>query len=316
MSEPQADTVELADGGEPLETLLERDPIELAGDKDKPDAAARSRELLSIYLSDIAKVPLLTPDEEQELARRVQTGDADAERRLTEANPRLAVRAARRYQNRSLSLLDLIEKSNLGLLHAVKKFQPGRGTRFSTYAVWWIRQSLSRALANQARTIRLPVHVELLLGRFAKKKTELTQLLGRVPTTEEIAKALDHPLEEIEHIERMSQRPVSLDAPPVPGSSGSIEDTVKDSDPLPDAGLGAALRGREDLAEVLRDLPASERDVLGWRFGLTGEEPMTLEAIGRKLGVTRERVRQIESAALQRLRRLMAARGMEAQDLF
>src|SRR5499433_2400354 len=179
-----------------------------------------------------------------------------------------------------------------------------------------IRQSLSRALANQARTIRLPVHIELLLGRFSKKKAELTQLLGRVPTTEEIAKALDHPLEEIEHIERMSQRPVSLDAPPVPGGAGSVEDAVADSAPPPGAGLAAALRAREDLAEVLRDLPDSERNVLGWRFGLTGEEPMTLEAIGRKLGVTRERVRQIESAALARLRRLMAVRGMEAQDLF
>jgi len=237
MSEPQADTVELADGGEPLETLLERDTIELAGDKDKPDAAARGRELLGIYLSDIAKVPLLTPDEEQQLARRVQEGDADAERRLTEANLRLVVRVARRYLNRGLSLLDLIEEGNLGLLQAVKKFQPGRGTRFSTYAVWWIRQSLSRALANQARTIRLPVHVELLLGRFSKKKAELTQLLGRAPTTEEIAKALDHPLEEIEHIERMSQRPVSLDAPPVPGGTGSVEDAVADSAPPPGAAI-------------------------------------------------------------------------------
>jgi RNA polymerase sigma factor (sigma-70 family) len=226
------------------------------------------------------------------------------------------VRVARRYLNRGLSLLDLIEEGNLGLLQAVKKFQPDRGTRFSTYAVWWIRQALARALANQARTIRLPVHIELLLGRFAKKKAELAQALGRAPTIEEIAKALDHPLDEIEHIERMSQRPVSLDAPPVPGGSGAIEDVVKDLEPLPGTGLGAALRAREDLAGVLRDLPDAERNVLEWRFGLTGEEPLTLEAIGKKLGVTRERVRQIESAALGRLRRLMAARGMEAQDLF
>ena len=316
MSEQPADTLELGDSGEPLETLLERNPAELAGDRDRPDAAARSRELLGLYLSDISKVPLLTPEDEQELARRVQAGDAEAERRLTEANLRLVVRVARRYLNRGLSLLDLIEEGNLGLLHAVKKFQPGRGTRFSTYAVWWIRQAVARALANQARTIRLPVHIELLLGRFAQMKATLTQDLGRAPTTEEIAKALHHPLEEIEHIERMSQRPVSLDAPASPGGDGTVEELVKDTEPLPGAGLGAALKAREDLASVLRDLPDSERNVLGWRFGLSGEEPMTLEAIGRKLGVTRERVRQIESAALERVRRLMAARGMEAQDLF
>jgi RNA polymerase sigma factor (sigma-70 family) len=316
MSEPGADTLDVEDRGEVLETLLERDPKELAGDKDRPEVAARGRELLGLYLSDIAKIPLLTPEDEQELARKVQAGDADAERRLTEGNLRLVVRVARRYLNRGLSLLDLIEEGNLGLLQAVKKFQPGRGTRFSTYAVWWIRQAVARALANQARTIRLPVHIELLLGRFAKKKSELTQQLGRAPTTEEIAKALDHPIEEIEHIERMSQRPVSLDAPPGLGGDGSIEDMVKDNEPLPGTGLGAALRAREDLAGVLRDLPDAERDVLGWRFGLSGEAPMTLEAIGRKIGVTRERVRQIEAAALERLRRLMAARGVEAQDLF
>jgi RNA polymerase sigma factor (sigma-70 family) len=316
MSDRHTDTLDIEDSGEPLETLLERAPAELAGDRDRPAAAARGRELLGLYLSDIAKVPLLAPEEEQELATRVQAGDAEAERRLTEANLRLVVRVARRYLNRGLSLLDLIAEGNLGLLQAVKKFQPGRGTRFSTYAVWWIRQAVARALANQARTIRLPVHIELLLGRRAKAKALLTQELGRAPTTEEIARALNHPVEEIEHIERMSQRTVSLDAPPMPGGGGTVEDLVKDSEPLPGAGLGAALKAREDLAGVLRDLPDTERDVLRLRFGLSGEEPMTLEAIGRKLGVTRERVRQIEAAALQRLRRLMAARGMEAQDLF
>jgi len=159
MSEPGADTLDVEDRGEVLETLLERDPKELAGDKDRPEVAARGRELLGLYLSDIAKIPLLTPEDEQELARKVQAGDADAERRLTEGNLRLVVRVARRYLNRGLYLLDLIEEGNLGLLQAVKKFQPGRGTRFSTYAVWWIRQAVARALANQARTIRLPVHI-------------------------------------------------------------------------------------------------------------------------------------------------------------
>jgi len=316
MTELRAETVDLGDDDEPPETLLARAPADLAGDRDKPGDAARGRELLSLYLSDIAKVPLLTPEQEQELARRVQAGDADAERQLIEANLRLVVRVARRYLNRGLSLLDLIEEGNLGLLHAVTKFQPGRGTRFSTYAVWWIRQAVARALANQARMIRLPVHIELLLGQYMKKKAALTQDLGRAPNTEEIARALGQPVEEVEHIERMSQRPVSLDAPIGQDGGGKLEDLVKDAEALPGAGLAAALRAREDLASVLRDLPDAERGVLELRFGLEGEEPRTLESIGRQLGITRERVRQIEAAALARLRRLMAARGMEAGDLF
>ncbi len=309
----RADLVDLNDAGEPLETLLTRAPADLAGHHEKPETAARGRELLALYLRDIAKVPLLTPEQEQELARRVQAGDAAAERQLTEANLRLVVRVARRYLNRGLSLLDLIEEGNLGLLHAVRKFQPGRGTRFSTYAVWWIRQAVTRALANQARTIRLPVHVELLLGQYAKKKNALTQELGRAPTSQEIAKALGQPLEEIEHLERVSQRPVSLDAP-TGQDGGTLQDVVKDDDPLP-GGLAAALRARDDLAEVLQDLPDQERTVVSLRFGLSGEPPLTLEAIGKRLGVTRERVRQVQVAALQRLRRLLATRGVDAGDL-
>jgi len=315
MSELRTETVDLGDADEPIETLLARAPADLAGDRDKPGDAARGLPLLSLYLSDIAKVPLLTPEQEQELARRVQQGDADAERQLIEANLRLVVRVARRYLNRGLSLLDLIEEGNLGLLHAVTKFQPGRGTRFSTYAVWWIRQAVARALANQARMIRLPVHIELLLGQYMKKKAALTQDLGRAPNTEEIAKALGQPVEEVEHIERMSQRPVSLDAPIGQDGGGKLEDLVKDGEALPGAGLAAALKAREDLAGVLRDLPDAERGVLELRFALEGGEPRTLESIGRQLGITRERVRQIEAAALARLRRLMAARGMEAGDL-
>ena len=316
MSERRAEALDLGDDNDPVETLLERAPADLAGDRDKPGDAARSRELLGLYLRDIAKVPLLTPEQEQDLARRVQAGDADAERQLSEANLRLVVRVARRYLNRGLSLLDLIEEGNLGLLHAVTKFQPGRGTRFSTYAVWWIRQAMARALANQARLIRLPVHVELLLGQYMKRKAALAQDLGRVPSTEEVAKALGQPMEEVEHIERMSQRPVSLDAPTGPDGGGKLEELVKDASPLPGAGLAATLAAREDLAAVLRDLPAAERSVLELRFGLSGEEPRALESIGRQLGLTRERVRQIETAALARLRRLMAARGMDAGDLF
>ena len=165
---------ELEGGDEPLETLLDQDPAELG--ESAPHAGARSRELIALYLQEISRVRLLTAEEEQELARRVQAGDALAEKRLVEANLRLVVKIARRYLHRGLSLLDLIEEGNLGLLHAARKFQPDRGTRFSTYATWWIRQAVVRALANQARTIRLPVHVELLLAQYMKQHRALTRM--------------------------------------------------------------------------------------------------------------------------------------------
>src|SRR5215472_8586776 len=198
---------ELPEDDEPVETTLAKSPRELGDPDATPESAARTREILGLYLRDIAKIKLLTPEQEQQLARRVQAGDAQAERELVEANLRLVVRLARRYLRRGLSLLDLIEEGNVGLLHAARKFQAGRGTRFSTYAVWWIRQAMVRALANQARVIRLPVHVELLLSQCAKKQRELTQQLGRAPTTEELAEALGWPISEVEHVESLRQQP-------------------------------------------------------------------------------------------------------------
>lgn len=304
----------LEDPDEPLETLLDKESAELGEPKDSPETIERTREILALYLREISRVKLLTAEEEQALARRVQAGDAEAERRLAEANLRLVVHIARRYLNRGLSLLDLIEEGNVGLLQAARKFRPDRGTRFSTYATWWIRQAVVRALANQARTIRLPVHVERLLAQYVKKRNALTQELGRAPTAEEVAKAMGRPAAEIERIESLRQQPVSLDSPGGEGTR-SLHDTVQDLSAVPGAGIAAALRARADLAGVLEDLPDAERTVVTLRFGLGGEEPMTLESIGQRLGVTRERVRQIEGAALQRLRRLLAARDVEPSDL-
>ena len=315
MSEGEESRDVLEDPDEPLETLLDKEPAELGESKDSPETAERAREILSLYLQEISRIKLLTAEEEQELARRVQAGDAQAERRLVEANLRLVVRIARRYLNRGLSLLDLIEEGNVGLLHAARKFRPDRGTRFSTYATWWIRQAVVRALANQARTIRLPVHVQLLLAQYVKKRNALTQALGRPPTVEEVAKEMDRPTAEIEHLETIRQQPLSLDSP-APEGKGSLHDTVQDPSAAPGGGIAAVLRARADLAGVLQDLPDTERTVVTLRFGLGGEEPMTLESIGQRLGVTRERVRQIEGSALKRLRRLLAARDVEASDLF
>jgi len=313
-SEPET-ADELEDDDEPLEALLDKDPAELGEKPEAPEAGDRSRELIALYLQEISRVKLLTPEEEQDLARRVQAGDAEAQKRLVEANLRLVVRIARRYLHRGLSLLDLIEEGNVGLLHAARKFQPDRGTRFSTYATWWIRQAVVRALANQARTIRLPVHVELLLAQYVKQRNALTQKLGRAPTLEEVAAVMNRPAGELEELESLRQQPVSLDKPTGEDGKGNLGETVADPNASAGTGLAAMLRARADLAGVLQDLPDRERTVVTLRFGLGGEEPLTLERIGQRLGLTRERVRQIESTALQHLRRLLAARDVEPSDL-
>jgi RNA polymerase sigma factor (sigma-70 family) len=315
MSEDQDHDDELEDGDEPIEALIAEDRMDAGESEAASGAADRNRALLALYLQEIARIKLLAPGEEQDLARRVQVGDTGAERRLAEANLRLVVHIARRYLHRGLSLLDLIEEGNVGLLHAVRKFQPDRGTRFSTYATWWIRQAIVRALANQARMIRLPVHVELLVGQYVKMRDTLTQELGRVPSLDEVAQALGRPVDEIERLEALRQQPLSLDAPVGEEGKGSILEVIADPAAPPGAGLASILRQRPDLAGVLQDLPDTERTVITLRFGLGGEEPMTLERIGRRLGVTRERVRQVEAAGLKRLRGLLGARGMEPSDL-
>lgn len=315
MSDSEDVDDQLPGADEPLEDLMSKSAVELGESQERPETIQRNREILGLYLRDISKVKLLTADQEQQLARRVQSGDAQAERELVEANLRLVVRIARRYLNRGLSLLDLIEEGNVGLLTAARKFRPDRGTRFSTYATWWIRQAVVRALANQARIIRLPVHVELLLGQATKKRNAMTQELGRVPTNEELAAALGWPVSEIDHLESVRQHPVSLDTPTGGEGKRRLYEVVEDPSGIPGEGLGALLRARADLAGVIEDLPDNERTVVTLRFGLGTDEPMTLDSIGKRMGLTRERVRQIEAAALRRLRGVLAARNVKPSDL-
>jgi RNA polymerase sigma factor (sigma-70 family) len=306
MSEAASDDA-IAD--EPLEPL-----VDVADQEVRAETRETSRANLALYLAEIARVRLLTREEEVDLARRARAGDEAARARLTEANLRLVVQVARRYLNRGLPLPDLIEEGNLGLLRAVEKFEPERGTRFSTYAAWWIRHAIVRALANQARTIRLPVHVEALLGRYAREQRRLTQELGRAPTAEEIAAAMHTSLEQVRELEEIRQPVISLDAP-ARDDDARVLDSVADAAADPSAAIGHLLRARRDLLSVLDDLAANEGAVLRRRFGIDGEPPETLDAIGRRLSLSRERVRQIEANALRKLRALLVARGVDAGDL-
>lgn len=294
---------------EPLDTLLETEDTD-----QREETRDTSRANLAVYLREIARIPLLTREQEVELARRIRAGDETAKQRLIEANLRLVVQVARRYINRGLPLPDLIEEGNIGLLRAVEKYEPERGTRFSTYATWWVRQAVARALANQARTIRLPVHVEMLLGRYKREHRRLTQTLGRAPTAGELAQALGTSEEQVGELEELRLHPVSLDAP-LGADTRRLGDTIVDEAADPAVALTRLFHERADLGAVLDDLAPNERTVLRRRFGLDGDEPETLEAIGRRLDYSRERVRQIEGAGLRKLRALLAARGIDAADL-
>ena len=264
-----------------------------------------------MYLKEIGKVPLLSAEEEIELAKRMELGDQEAKKRLAEANLRLVVSIAKRYVGRGMLFLDLIQEGNLGLIKAVEKFDYRKGYKFSTYATWWIRQAITRAIADQARTIRIPVHMVETINKLIRVSRQLLQELGREPTPEEIAKEMDMPVERVREILKISQEPVSLETPIGEEEDSHLGDFIQDDNvPVP-ADAAAFTLLKEQLEEVLGTLTEREQKVLTLRFGLEDGRARTLEEVGKEFKVTRERIRQIEAKALRKLRHPSRSRKLK-----
>lgn len=255
-----------------------------------------------MYLKEIGRVPLLDSEEEVELAKRVEAGDEAAKRRLAEANLRLVVSIAKRYVGRGMLFLDLIQEGNLGLIKAVEKFDYRKGFKFSTYATWWIRQAITRAIADQARTIRIPVHMVETINKLVRVQRQLLQELGREPTAEEIAQHMDMSVERVREINKIAQEPVSLETPIGEEEDSHLGDFIEDHDAPAPAEAASFRLLKEQLEEVLDTLTSREERVLRLRFGLEDGRARTLEEVGQVFGVTRERIRQIEAKALRKLR--------------
>ena len=255
-----------------------------------------------MYLKEIGKIPLLSPEEEVELAKRMEAGDEYAKKKLAEANLRLVVSIAKRYVGRGMLFLDLIQEGNLGLMKAVEKFECKKGFKFSTYATWWIRQAITRAIADQARTIRIPVHMVETINKLVRVQRQLVQELGRDPTPEEVGKEMSLDVERVREIMKIAQEPVSLETPIGEEEDSHLGDVIPDEDVLAPADAAAFTMLREQLIEVLDTLTPREQKVLRLRFGLDDGRARTLEEVGKEFDVTRERIRQIEAKALRKLR--------------
>jgi RNA polymerase primary sigma factor len=295
-------------GVEIVEDEKAAEPKTKAEAEEEAEATLRAPEGVSIddpvrmYLKEIGKVPLLTQAQEVALAQRMEKGDEEAKRRLIEANLRLVVSIAKKYVGRGMLFLDLIQEGNLGLIRAVEKFDYRKGFKFSTYATWWIRQAITRALADQARTIRIPVHMVETINKLVRVSRQLLQELGREPNPEEIAEAMGLPVERVREINKIAQEPISLETPIGEEEDSHLGDFIEDHDALAPAEAASFTMLKEQLDGVLETLTPRERKVLKLRFGLDDGRPRTLEEVGREFGVTRERIRQIEAKALRKLR--------------
>jgi RNA polymerase primary sigma factor len=269
-----------------------------------------SLDSLRLYLRSIGRVSLLTAEQEVALARRIERGDMEAKQRMIEANLRLVVSIAKSYLGRGLTFLDLIQEGSMGLIRAVEKFDYRRGYKFSTYATWWIRQAVTRAIADKGRTIRIPVHMVEKLNKVVHVERQLVQQLGREPTSEEIAAELETNVREVRDVLRMAQQPVSLEKPIGEEEESELGDFVEDQTAESPFELASERLRRENLRRALAALPEREREVIEMRFGLTGERPYTLEEVGRAFNVTRERIRQIENHTLKKLEALPEAQRL------
>ncbi len=314
------DVLRITDNGGD-ELLLDND-IEMEGMDDEEEVELDKIDLsvpegvsiedpVRMYLKEIGKVSLLSADEEIELAKRMENGDEAAKKRLAEANLRLVVSIAKRYVGRGMLFLDLIQEGNLGLIKAVEKFDYRKGYKFSTYATWWIRQAITRAIADQARTIRIPVHMVETINKLIRVSRQLLQELGREPTPEEIAEEMDMPVERVREILKISQEPVSLETPIGEEEDSHLGDFIQDDNvPVP-ADAAAFTLLKEQLVEVLSTLTDREQKVLRLRFGLDDGRARTLEEVGKEFNVTRERIRQIEAKALRKLRHPSRSRKLK-----
>ena len=266
---------------------------------------------IRMYLKEIGKVPLLSTEEEIELAKRIELGDEEAKRTLAESNLRLVVSIAKRYMGRGMQFLDLIQEGNLGLIKAVEKFEYKKGYKFSTYATWWIRQAITRAIADQARTIRIPVHMVETINRLIRTQRQLVQTLGREPSPDEVAAAMEIPVERVREVMKISMDPVSLETPIGEEEDSHLGDFIQDEQVMVPADAATYTLLREQLTEVLETLTEREQKVLRLRFGLDDGRPRTLEEVGRDFNVTRERIRQIEAKALRKLRHPSRSRKLK-----
>ena len=300
MSESEEDIILEKDDDEEVETI----------DLTVPDNV-NIDDPVRMYLKEIGKVPLLTAEEEVDLAKRMEEGDEEARKHLAEANLRLVVSIAKRYVGRGMLFLDLIQEGNLGLIKAVEKFDYRKGFKFSTYATWWIRQAITRAIADQARTIRIPVHMVETINKLTRVQRQLLQQLGREPTPEEISEVMDIPPERVREIQKISQEPVSLETPIGEEEDSHLGDFIQDDNvPVP-AEAAAFTLLKEQLVDVLGTLTEREQRVLKLRFGLDDGRARTLEEVGKEFNVTRERIRQIEAKALRKLRHPSRSRKLK-----